>query len=199
MLKRSSTALSLEEPIYEPTYELNEKIHRKKVIIVGDATTGKTSIVRRFTEGSMPSEYTQTYFENSKKRIIVKNEKIDLNFFDTGGGHEFDNIRPLNYAGADLCIITFAIDDAQSLENVLDRWSPEISEQLAEVPIILVGTKEDQRKKVDKEKHVTYQQGNKIANKINAKFYLECSAKKNSGINEIFDCAGEIFAVDNFG
>eukprot|EP00092_Neocalanus_flemingeri_P007968 GFUD01008596.1.p1 GENE.GFUD01008596.1~~GFUD01008596.1.p1 ORF type:complete len:1107 (-),score=154.31 GFUD01008596.1:37-3357(-) len=192
MLKQSSTV-----SLYEPTYDLNEKICRKKIIIVGDATTGKTSIIRRFTEGSMPSEYTQTFFENSKKRINVNDEKIDLNIFDTGGGHDFDNIRPFNYTGADLCIISFAIDDPGSFENVINRWRPEISEHLSDVPVILVGTKEDQRNDANKDTCVTYKQGNKVATTINATFYLECSAKKNSGIKEIFHCAEKILGVDN--
>ena len=133
MLERNSTALSL----YEPTYELHENISRKKIIIVGDPKTGKTSIVRRFTEESIPSEYSPTYFENSKRRISVNNEKIDLNIFDAGGGHNFDHIRPLNYAGADLCIVVFAIDDPKSLQNVFERWIPEVSQHV-DVPIILV-------------------------------------------------------------
>ena len=73
MLEINSSALSL----YEPTYELDENISRKKIIIVGDPKTGKTSIVRRFTEESIPSEYSPTYFENSKRRISVNNEKIE--------------------------------------------------------------------------------------------------------------------------
>jgi hypothetical protein len=46
-------------------------------------------------------------------------------------------------------------------------------------------------------KCVAYKQGNKVKNQINAAFYLECSAKKNSKILEIFLCAEQISAVES--
>ena len=103
MRERSDTAVSI--PTYEPTYELTDNISRKKIVIIGDSKSGKTSIVRRYTEDSIPIEYTPTYFENSKKRINTQKGKVDLNIFDAGGDPKFDNIRPMNYAGADVFII----------------------------------------------------------------------------------------------
>lgn len=185
MHERSDTILSV--PTYEPTYELTE-ISRRKIVIIGDPKTGKTSIVRRFTEGSIPTEYTPTYFENSKKRVALKKEKIELNIFDAGGDKKFDNIRPLNYTGADLFIITFALDSKDSLQNVVKKWAPEIS-KLDGVPIILVGNKEDKRFDSTGKEFVSYKEGINARDTIKAVEYIECSAKKNIRIEEIFEFA----------
>ena len=184
------------EPIYEPTYDLTERISRRKIVILGDPKTGKTSIVRRFTEGSVPTEYTPTYFENSKKRVTLKKEKIDLNIFDAGGDEKFDNIRPLNYTGSDVFIITFALDNHASLQNVVKKWAPEIS-HLNGVPIILVGNKEDKRSDSTRKDIVSFKEGINVRDHINAVEYIECSAKQNIRIDEIFEFAQQGVSEEN--
>lgn len=77
------------------------------------------------------------------------------------------------------------------------QWYPEVRHHCPDIPMILVGTKLDIKEKKDctKEKisskspYVTYNQGLALANKIGAIKYMECSAKSQKGIKEVFDAA----------
>ena len=88
-----------------------------------------------------------------------------------------------------------------SYYNVRDVWVKEINEKgFGSVPKILVGLKTDLRdgtktshyydncgpKEVDALTLVTFAQGNKLARKIGAVVYLECSAMLNEGVQELF-------------
>ena len=65
------------------------------------------------------------------------------------------------------------------------------------LPIILVGCKRDLRddpKTIEdlaknKQKPVSYEEGLAVAQKIGAYKYLECSAKKNDGVKDVFEHA----------
>lgn len=56
------------------------------------------------------------------------------------------------------------------------------------MPIVLVGTQLDMRKPFDS-RHITTEQGQKAAKRLGADYYVECSAKENSGIRETFQKA----------
>ena len=55
-------------------------------------------------------------------------------------------MRPVSYAGADVFIVCFSIDEPQSLDNACDKWLKELAESAPKnVARILVGTKCDLR------------------------------------------------------
>ncbi|XP_037301962.1 ras-related C3 botulinum toxin substrate 1-like, partial [Manduca sexta] len=82
-----------------------------------------------------------------------------------------------------------------SYENVTSKWYPEIKHHCPDAPIILVGTKIDLRD--DREtlsllseqgmSPLKREQGQKLANKIRAVKYMECSALTQRGLKQVFD------------
>ncbi|OXA60545.1 Ras-related C3 botulinum toxin substrate 1 [Folsomia candida] len=82
-----------------------------------------------------------------------------------------------------------------SYENVTSKWYPEIKHHCPDAPILLIGTKLDLRD--DKEAlqqlseqgltPVKREQGQRLANKIRAVKYLECSALTQRGLRQVFD------------
>ena len=82
-----------------------------------------------------------------------------------------------------------------SLDNVLVKWVPEIRHHCSDVPLILVGTKADLRD--DKETVVALQQCGqslvrreqalKVAHKMRAISYCECSALTQRGLKHVFE------------
>jgi len=126
-----------------------------------------------------------------------KNGKsVELALWDTAGQEEYDRLRPLSYPETDLLFVCFAIDCPNSLENVMDKWYPEVLHFCPTTPIILCGLKSDLRQnktciellKAQGLAPITPDQGRAVATKMNA-VYMECSAKERIGVDDIFDSA----------
>lgn len=91
----------------------------------------------------------------------------------------------------------FSIDSPDSLENIPEKWTPEVKHFCPNVPIILVGNKKDLRNdeatkrelQKMKQEPVKYDEGRTMADRINAFGYLECSAKTKDGVREVFETA----------
>jgi len=81
------------------------------------------------------------------------------------------------------------LDNYDSLENVYEKWQPEVLQYTShdKVPYILVGTKKDLR--VGRGPGVSFLEGENIARRIGAKAYVECSARYNEGVMEVFQVA----------
>lgn len=53
-----------------------EKIHRRKLVIVGDGACGKTSLLFVFTKDEMPPDYVPTVFDNYVADMQIDNTKV---------------------------------------------------------------------------------------------------------------------------
>ena len=154
--------------------------HLFQIKIVGDKETGKSSLLRRFmdgtfAEGSVPADYFNSYFVN--KKIMVKGESVMLQIdekMDLGG----IMYRQNPYKGAQGIIIVYDVTDMASLSNTkhwaeeADRWSPEY------VRIVRVGTKCDLTTK-----NVT--EGYADRDKLHFP-HLETSSKTFVNVEEVF-------------
>ena len=66
-------------------------------------------------------------------------------FRDTAGQEDYDRLRPLSYPDTDVILMCFSVDSPDSLENIPEKWTPEVKHFCPNVPIILVGNKKDLR------------------------------------------------------
>ena len=64
---------------------------------------------------------------------------------DTAGQEDYDRLSPLAYPNSDVILMCFSIDLPDSLENILEKWVPEVKHFCPKVPIVLVGNKLDLR------------------------------------------------------
>jgi len=122
---------------------------------------------------------------------------VELALWDTAGQEDYDRLRPLSYPDTDVILMCFSIDSPDSLENIPEKWTPEVKHFCPNVPIILVGNKKDLRNDEGtkrelmkmKQEPVRPEEGRSMAEKINAFSYLECSAKSKEGVREVFETA----------
>jgi Ras-related C3 botulinum toxin substrate 1 len=166
-----------------------------KCVVVGDGTVGKTCMLISYTTDSFPGEYVPTVFDNYSAPMVCDGVPVSLGLWDTAGQEDYDRLRPLSYPQTDVFLICFSVVSPSSFENVSSKWCPEIKHHCADAPILLIGTKIDLRE--DKEtlqilaenghSPIKREQGQKLANKIRAVKYLECSALTQRGLKQVFD------------
>lgn len=170
---------------------------RKKLVIVGDGACGKTCLLIVFSKDQFPEVYVPTVFENYVADIEVDGRQVELALWDTAGQEDYDRLRPLSYPDTDVILMCFSIDSPDSLENIPEKWTPEVKHFCPNVPIILVGNKKDLRNDANtihelakmKQVPVTVDEGKQMSEKIAAYYYLECSAKTKDGVREVFESA----------
>lgn len=170
---------------------------RKKLVIVGDGACGKTCLLIVFSKDQFPEVYVPTVFENYVADIEVDGKQVELALWDTAGQEDYDRLRPLSYPDTDVILMCFSIDSPDSLENIPEKWTPEVKHFCPNVPIILVGNKKDLRNDPNtikelakmKQEPMKPEEGRAMAEKINAFAYLECSSKSKEGVREVFETA----------
>ncbi|KAI8069110.1 P-loop containing nucleoside triphosphate hydrolase protein [Gilbertella persicaria] len=173
---------------------------RIKLVIVGDKGCGKTSLISVFANHGFPRHYIPAIHGGHAEPMQVDRESISLGLWDTEGQADYDRLRPLYYPNAHVLLLCFAIDAPDSLDNVQEKWIRELETFCPEIPIVLVGCKldlrQDERTLEELEKisqgPVEYKQGLAIAKTIGAKAYMECSAKLDQGVQELFYQAAKL-------
>lgn len=166
-----------------------------KLVVIGDGAVGKTCLLISYANNRFPEDYIPTVFDNYVVNLTAGEQTIELGLWDTAGQEEYDRLRPLSYANANVFLVCFSVVNPVSYENVTAKWYPEVIHFCPDVPQILVGTKLDLRDDpVIREKlasqngePVNTEMGVELAKKIKAIKYMECSAKTSQGLKAVFD------------
>jgi len=159
-------------------------VNNIKCVVVGDGAVGKTCLLISYTNDSFPEEYVPTVFDNYTVNVSVDGKMIALGLWDTAGQEDYDRLRPLSYPSTDVFLICFSLTSKTSLQNVRNRWVPELQVYSPGTPIILVGTKLDLK---EEGKGPSSEEGERLSKEIGAVAYMECSAKSQKGLKQVFD------------
>ncbi len=151
-----------------------------QLLIIGDSSVGKTSILTRFTEDKFTTNYINTIgIDFFSKDEIFNNKKIRIKIWDTAGEERYRALTQGFFKSANGIIITYAVNDVDTFEN-LKYWIQSIHTNLGEndlVKIIIIGNK------IDLDREVNFDDAKKYA-EDNGYKYFETSAKSGKGINE---------------
>ena len=162
----------------------NNDIMEFKIILIGNASVGKTSIFNKFIIGEFNKTYKSTISVECKSKYlkIDKNLFAKLNIWDTMGSEIFRAVTKQYYRGANGAIVIFDLAQ-QNTFNDLKKWIKDIKNYGEKnIQIIIVGNKLDligQRK-------VTQSQAVNFCRENNYK-YIEASAKDGTNILKIFE------------
>merc|ERR1712137_1102044 len=152
-----------------------------KLIVLGDANVGKTSLLLRYCEDDF-SEQIATINVDYKQCAYERNgAKAQLAIWDTAGQERYRTITTSFYRDTDAVILVYDMTDPASFSG-LDRWKEELEANVPFSQKILVGNK------VDLEEHgrqVTLEEGQNWATK-HGFLFMEASAKTNANVQELF-------------
>lgn len=158
-----------------------------KVLLLGDAGVGKTSLMWRFSDDVFNHTYISTIGIDFKLRTIdVQGQKVRLQVWDTAGQERFHAISVSYYRTAAGIMLVYDITRRCSFENIA-KWLRKIDEHAKEDVIkLLIGNKCD----MEQPRAVMREEGEKLADEYDMPFF-ETSAKENESIKEAFECIVE--------
>ena len=153
-----------------------------KILIIGDASVGKTSITRRFCQGTFLAESKETIGVNFIPFTIeIEKTPIKLQIWDTAGQEQYRTLSQAYYRNAIGVLIVFSFTDSNSFDH-LEQWFDDVRSLChPKAQIILIGNKLDLAESLQVSRTSVIEFAN--AHKIE---FIESSAKTNVGIQESF-------------
>ena len=165
-----------------------------KVVLLGDAAVGKTTIRKKFAEGITSKRYIMTIgVEVSTKDVVLtyngKSRNVTLVIWDLGGQLYFTRMRSSFYQGTSGAILMYDVSNRKSFEN-LTLWIEEIKSFISNVPLVLVGNKIDLRSSKTSQ-FISKDEGLKKAKEIDKLHkgvvnFIETSALYGTNVEEAF-------------
>jgi small GTP-binding protein len=157
-----------------------------KVIVVGPAAVGKTSLIRRFVENQFSFNYKSTIgVDFLAKTIRLENGKIvRLALWDIGGQARFKFLRRNFYEGTHGALLVFDLSRANTFTH-LKEWLIDMQTIIEyKIPFIILGNKSDLVVEVGEV--INREEPKKLADKEES-IYLETSAKTGDNVEYAFN------------
>jgi small GTP-binding protein len=102
----------------------NSSVRSFRVVTIGEASVGKTSIISQLIERTFNPNISSTVganFQQYHKRI--GNDNIDLQVWDTAGQERFRALSPIYYRGAHAGVVVFSMESRDSLDSLPEQIS----------------------------------------------------------------------------
>ncbi|KAI9447204.1 small GTPase superfamily [Lactarius psammicola] len=162
--------------------------HEVKVLLLGDASVGKSSLLLRFTDQQwLPESEAQPTIgvDTWTHKLEVKGKHVNLSIWDTSGEERFRTIVSSYYRGTQAIILVYDISNRKSYETI-QWWFAERSKHAPESAVkILVGNKADNDALQGHMRQVPTAEAAAYASRMGTLF-VESSAKTAVGVREVF-------------
>ncbi len=160
-----------------------------KILLIGDASVGKTSFTKRYCYNIFnPSERLTIGVDFHVKTVKFKDSLVKLQLWDIGGEERFRFLLPTYILGANAAFLLYDITRPSTLNNI-PEWTSIVRQKGGPIPIMLVGAKLD----LDKtQRQVPREHGISISQKHNLAAFSELSSKDNVNVNEAFEVLTEL-------
>jgi len=158
------------------------KILQFKLVLLGEAAVGKSSLVLRFVKG-----HFQDYQESTigaaflTQTVCLEDITVKFEIWDTAGQERYHSLAPMYYRGAQAAIVVYDITSPDTFKRA-QAWVKELRQQANQnIVIALAGNKADlaQQRTVDNEEAESYAKENNL-------LYMETSAKTALNVNDLF-------------
>jgi Ras-related protein Rab-7A len=155
-----------------------------KVIILGDANAGKTSLLHQFAYKEFVSQKASVCDSFLKREIYINERLVNMQIWDTAGQEKFHSISKSYFRGSDACVIVFDVTNKDSFSSI-DKWKQLFIQQTdckTDFPFILIGNKVD----LNHNRVISKEEAMKWCNKNPPAQFFECSAKDATNVELAF-------------
>ena len=163
-----------------------EEIPDLKVVVIGDAGVGKTSLMYRFVRDTFgPDILTSIGVDFLRKKVSIDEETYQLTVWDTAGCERYMQLSQVFYRSLSCVVLVFSVDNRDSFSN-LDKWYEECVQYCTQVdiesmPLVLFGNKTDLKAVI------TLDEVKMWCDKHHNIPYIETSAKDGTGVLKGFE------------
>ncbi|XP_042331365.1 ras-related protein Rab-18-B-like [Sceloporus undulatus] len=153
-----------------------------KLLLIGDSSVGKSSLLLRFTEDQFEPYLNPTIGVDFKvKKMVVGDLPLQLAIWDTAGQERFRTLTPSYYRGAQGVILVYDVTNRETFVG-LESWLQELEVYTKRnVVKMLVGNKIDET-----DREVDRLEGLQFARK-HSMLFVETSAKMRHGVQNAFE------------
>lgn len=162
-----------------------ERIPGYKVVILGDTSVGKTSLVNRFLKTEFNEHTANTigaaFITVDHSSNVDPNKRVRLEIWDTAGQERYRSLTPMYYRNAKAALVCFDLSNIDTFEKA-QYWLEQLSlnSSSEDIKKYIVGTKLD---KISDSKDI-----DQVKNMLDdTAVIFETSAKTGHGINQLFD------------
>ncbi|CAL1169629.1 unnamed protein product [Cladocopium goreaui] len=165
-----------------------------KVVLVGDATVGKTHLLSRYVKSRLPKAPTATVGVEFATRIVKRGpirklnngKKVKAQIWDTAGQERYKAITSTHYRRAVGALLCYDVTKETTFKNAA-KWMEELRQSAEpDIVIMLVGNKVDLADKDPASRQVYYDAAQEFAN-LNGLFFFETSAVADINVKEAFE------------
>ncbi|XP_076317984.1 ras and EF-hand domain-containing protein homolog [Tachypleus tridentatus] len=157
-----------------------------KIVFVGDAAVGKSSLIIRLSKGVFMETLTSTLgVDFQMKSLRVDNRNVAVQLWDTAGQERFRSMTQSYFRKADGIMLVYDCTSEYSFLNVR-QWMEAVDDVTTrQVPVMIVANKTDRREMARAEniQCVSTEVGEKLAKEFGA-FFIEVSAKTGRNVLE---------------
>ena len=168
-----------------------------KVVLLGEAGVGKTSIISQFTTKTFdPHRETSLSAQFISKTLDFPDlgQSLKFDIWDTVGQEKYRSLAKIFYKDARVIIFVYDITTANSFQSIKDYWYNETKDNWDEKPILaLVANKID----LYQNQKVSNNDGKAFAQEIGAIFQTT-SALSDSGITTLFENIGKTHLIPGY-
>jgi Ras-related protein Rab-18 len=157
--------------------------HLFKLLLIGDAGVGKSSLLLRFTDDHFEEQMSSTIGVDFRvKTVTLGGRTVKLTIWDTAGQERFRTLTSSYYRSCHGVILVFDVNERDSFDH-LRTWLDELEtySTFHHSVKLLVGNKIDL-----KQRAVATDEAEAFARR-QAMVYIETSAKTRIGIRQAFE------------
>lgn len=153
-----------------------------RLLMVGDSSCGKTSLVLRFDQNVFSTKFVTTIGVDYRDKMVkIEGAPMRLQLWDTAGQERFRSLTSNFFGRADGFVLCYDISNRPSFDHVIG-WMRDIKTRAPpDCDIVLCGNKSD----LDNDRVVTMEEGQALAEEYGVQFF-ETSALTGNNVEKMF-------------